>query len=123
MSKAAFSIKAFALYLFVLGPVLIISPNLLLPMFGMQETSEVWIRVIGVSVVNFGILYWVAAGSNARAVFSASLYTRCGVFLCFVGFAVAGLAKPVLILFGGADLAGALWTLGALRADRLAGRR
>ena len=45
------------------------------------------------------------------------MYTRLLVFVAFAAFAVLKLASPVLALFGLADLAGALWTHVALKAD------
>jgi len=38
--------------------------------------------------------------------------------LFFAAFVVARLAPPILLLFALADLAGATWTLLAMRADR-----
>jgi hypothetical protein len=54
MSKSAFTVKAFGIYLLVLGVGLTFAPNLLLSVFGMPATSEVWIRVVGVLVFNIG---------------------------------------------------------------------
>ena len=116
MSRAAFSLKLFAGYLFVLGLVLVVQPGLLLGVFGL-ETTEVWIRVVGVLAFNIGAYYWAAAACEARAVFVASVATRALVFGAFVSFVALGLAKPVLVLFGAADLAGGLWTAAALRAS------
>jgi len=42
---------------------------------------------------------------------------RSSVPLFFLAFVAAGLASPMLILFGVVDLAGALWTALALRRD------
>jgi len=41
MSKSAASVFVFAIYLFVLGTVLLVLPNLLLSLFGIPETGEV----------------------------------------------------------------------------------
>ena len=114
MSPAAFSLKAFACYLFVLGIALAVLPHLLLGVFGLEAT-EVWIRVVGVLVFNIGVYYWAAAAGEARTVFVASVGTRVLVFLAFASFAALGLTQPVLVLFGAADLAGGLWTAAALR--------
>jgi len=46
MSKAAFTVKAFGVYLVLLGIALVLVPNLLLGLFGIPSTSEVWIRVV-----------------------------------------------------------------------------
>lgn len=120
MSKAAFSSKVFALYLFVIGPVLVLAPNILLGLFGIAPTSEVWIRVIGIIAVNLGVYSWVAAKHENKAFLAASVYTRSSIFVAFTAFAVLGMASPMIILFGAIDLAGALWTHFALQADRAA---
>ena len=116
MSRAALSLKLFACYLFALGIALVARPDLLLGLFGL-ETTEVWIRVVGVLAFNIGAYYWAAAACEARTVFVASVATRALVFAAFASFAALGLAKPVLVLFGAADLAGGLWTAAALRAS------
>jgi hypothetical protein len=118
VSKSAFTVKAFGVYLLVLGLGLISLPNLLLPIFGMQPTSEVWIRVVGVLAFNIGIYYWYAAKCEAKAFFLASVYTRAFVLAAFIAFVALGLTSPVLVLFGAIDVAGAAWTLVALRAEQ-----
>ena len=117
MSKAAFTLKAFAVYLFAVGPLLLLAPNLLLNALRHPETREVWIRVLGVVVFNLGIYYWFAAKSEARAFFAASVFTRMFVLIAFIALVLLGHAKPVLIPFGLIDFAGALWTLYALKSD------
>ena len=123
MSKAAFSAKIFAVYLFVVGPVLIVVPNLLLSIFGIPPTSDVWIRVAGVTAFMLGVYAWVAAKHEIRPFLEASVYTRVVVFLAFTTFAVAGLASPMIVLFGVVDLLGGTWTHFALKADARPCRR
>ena len=120
MSKSAFTVKAFGIYLLVLGVGLTIAPNPLLSVFGMPQTTEVWIRVVGILVFNIGVYYWYAAKCEARAFFRASVYTRTLVLVAFAAFAALGFATPVLILFGAADFAGAIWTHLTLRAEQQA---
>ena len=122
MSKSAFSAKVFALYLFVLGPTLILAPNFLLGLFGIPPTTEVWIRVIGVTASVLGVYSWVAARHENRPFLEASVYTRFSVFVAFTAFALTGLASPMLILFGLVDLGGAMWTYFALKADARSAR-
>ena len=118
MSKPAFTVKAFGLYVIVLGLCLVLAPNLLLSLFGIPPTSEVWIRVVGLLAFNIGIYYVYAAKCEARAFFQASVYSRVLVLVTFAAFAGLGLASPVLVVFGLADFAGAVWTQLALRAER-----
>ena len=117
MSRAAFSAKVFAVYLFVVSPVLVFAPNFLLTMFGIAPTRDVWIRVVGVIAFNLGIYSWVAARHENRPFLEASVYARGSVFCAFAVFALMGLVSPMIVLFGMIDLCGGLWTWGALRAD------
>ena len=61
MSKSARSVYVFSIYLFVLGLILEIIPNILLSLFFIPETSEVWIRVVGmlVLILVFNIDYYI----------------------------------------------------------------
>ena len=115
MNNAAFSMKAFAGYLFALGAVLLIAPNVLLALFGFPETREVWIRVVGLLVGVLAAFYWAAAVNGFRPLFRLSVFTRGFAFLALTAFALLGLANPMLALFGAMDLAGALWTIAALK--------
>lgn len=118
MSRPAFTLKAFSVYLLLLGPGLILAPGFFLSLFGMPVPADVWVRVVGVTVFNIGVYYWHAAKSEAVPFFWASVYARTFVFVSFTTFVLFGLANPVLILFGAADLGGALWTLSAMRSSR-----
>lgn len=120
MSKAAFTVKAFGVYLVLLGIGLVLVPNLLLGLFGIPATSEVWIRVVGLLAFNVGIYYGYAAKSEARPFFQASVWARAAVPFVFVAFVLLGMVSPMLVLFGVIDLAGGLWTFAALRGERQA---
>jgi len=117
MSRTAFTIQAFGAYLILLGLGLVAAPNVLLPLFGMPQTSEVWIRVAGLVVFNEGICYWFASKSDAVPFFRASICVRSLAPIVFGGFVLAGLARPALVAFGLVDLAAGMWTLLALRAE------
>jgi hypothetical protein len=117
MSKSAFSAKVFAVYLFFVGVVLVFAPNLLLALFKIPQTSEVWIRVVGVLAFMIGIFAWVAARHEDRSFLGASVYTRFLVFVAFTTFVVIGLVSPMFALFGVIELLGGTWTHIDLKAD------
>ncbi|QRY77259.1 hypothetical protein JVX91_16755 [Pseudomonas sp. PDNC002] len=117
MSRAALTLKYFAIYLMLLGIALVLVPNLLLSLFGMAPTPDVWVRVVGVLAFNIGVYYWYAARSESRELFLASVYTRAIVLASFAAFAALQLSEPVLVLFGAVDFCGGLWTLRALRRE------
>ena len=117
MSKAARSLWAFGVYLVALGLFLLIAPNTLIGWFGLPETGDVWIRVVGMLIVLLAYYDIQAARTEAMAFFRWSVVARATVILFFAGFVVAGLVRPILLLFGGVDLAAAMWTALALRVE------
>ena len=117
MSRAARTVFIFALYLVVLGLVLLTVPNLFLKTFGLPETDEVWIRVVGMVVLLLGYYYSGAARHELTSFFRFTVHARSAVPLFLIAFVVLGFAPPILILFGVIDAAAAAWTALALRAE------
>jgi hypothetical protein len=115
MTSPAKTIFVFGLYLLGLGVVLVLEPNLLLSVFRIPVTSEVWIRVIGVLVLEFGVCYVVAAQKNWEGFIALTVPLRLSVMVFFAAFVLLLNAPPALLLFGAADLAFALWTWNAIR--------
>ncbi len=120
MSKSAFSVRVFSIYLFALGSVLVAAPNLMLSFFGVPETREVWIRVVGMLALNIGYLDFMASRYELLNYFRWSVPVRFSVLVFFITFVAMDFAPPILILFGAIDAAAAIWTAICLRADRLA---
>jgi len=118
MSKAARSLFVFGIYLVALGLFLLIAPNVLITVFGLPETHDVWIRVVGMLLV-FLAYYDIQAARHELANFFAwSVIARATVIVFFAVFVLLKWLEPILLLFGAIDLAGALWTHLALRQDR-----
>ena len=122
MSKTAFTIKASCCYIIALGLALVLVPNLVLSAMRMPPANDVWIRVLGVTVINIGVFFWVAAQTEAVALFRATLVIRPLVLVWFAAFVALGLVSPMLLVFGAVEAAGALWTWLALRADQRSGQ-
>ena len=118
MTRPALSVFVFGIYLLLLGAVLVIAPNLLLSIFQIPPTTEVWIRVAGMLVLLLGVYYVLAARAELRPFFAWSVYVRASVIFFFIAFVLLGYAPSQLILFGVVDLLGALWTFFALRASK-----
>ena len=123
MSKTAFTIKASCCYILALGLGLALVPNLVLSLLRMPPTNEVWIRVLGVVILNIGIFFWVAAHTEAIALFRASVYVRPLALLWFGAFVALGLVSPVLLVFGLIEAAGALWTWLTMKSEAREGQR
>lgn len=121
MSPAARSINIFGTYLVVLGIVLLAAPNLLLSLFRLPLTTEVWLRLVGMLAAFLGIYYRVAAAAEVTQFFLASVLLRASVPVFFLAFVLAGWVGWPLLLFGVIDAAGAAWTWKALSSRRVTG--
>ena len=119
MSRAAVSVFVFGIYLLVVGALLVSVPNAFLGLSGLPPTTEVWVRVVGVLVLCLGTYYTLAARAGIRDFLRWTVPVRAGVMVFFTVFVVLRLVAPPLLVFGAVDLAGAVWTALALRADTL----
>ncbi len=117
MSRAARSVLVFGLYLIALGVSLLVAPNAVLDLFRVPHTHEVWIRVLGTVLAYVGTYYLVAARHEVMPIFRASIAVRLSLIVVLAALVLFAHGKPVIILFGVADLAGALWTRAALRSS------
>lgn len=121
MSGVARSLVVFGWYLAAFGGALVLAPNPVLAAFGLPPTDEVWIRVVGVLVLIIAYLDLRLGRTGLVAFARLTVHARTGVLVAFAGFVLAGLAKPILIVVGAIDFAGALWTAAALRAESRTG--
>ena len=117
MSRSALSVFVFSIYLYLLGFVLVVTPDFLLRIFKFPDADGLWIRVVGMLVIILGFYYSHVARAEMRPFFVWTVIARTSVLLFFIAFVIAALAPPALILFGIIDFAAAMWTLFAIRSD------
>lgn len=117
MSSVARSILVYSIYVLGLGATLVLLPNIPLPIFGLPQASEVWIRVAGMTVIFLGIFYVVAARNEYREIFVASVFIRVAIVGFFAAFAAAGFTSWNILLLTPLDIIFALWTIAELRRE------
>jgi len=115
VTAAARSILIYSIYTLGLGATLLLVPNIPLPIFGLPEAHEVWIRVTGMTVIFLSIFYFTAARNEYLAIFKASVWTRFAVVGFFAAFAALGYTSWNILLFTPLDVLFAIWTWMALR--------
>jgi uncharacterized membrane protein len=120
MSGAAKSLFVFAIYLCGLGLILLLVPNLLLQVFGVPPTNEVWIRINGMFLLCLSFYYIRAARSELTDFIRWTVWTRVAVIFYFAAFVLFVAAPKALLLFGLIDLLSAIWTWLALKRDQAA---
>ncbi len=118
MRKSSRSLFVFSIYMFCLGSILLVAPNILLKLFFVPVTNEVWIRVVGMLVFLLGYYYFQVSRNEIKQFMQWTVYARASVLGFFIAFVLLGFAPPVLILFGVVDVAAALWTHLCLRSEK-----
>jgi hypothetical protein len=111
MSKIAFTIRIYSFYLFLMGVGMILMPNTLLSLFGFAETTEIWIRMLGLFTFTTGIYYFQSSANEQLAFFKSTIIGRIFFFVMTIVFVFAFKQNPMLAAIGSVDLIGALWTL------------
>jgi len=117
MKKSSTSLMVFGVYLIGMGLGFLFKPNLVLGIFGIPATDEVWPYVVGALALVLAFYYISAARADLRSFAQWTVPARIGVFVAFAAFVVAGLVGPIMILLGSVDLLGAFWTRSALKAE------
>ena len=118
MKKTSTTLLVFGLYLVGMGLELVATPNVVLGMFGLPTTNEVWVRVVGVLALVLAYYYISAARADLKTFAQWTVTARIGVFIAFTVFVLMKFVGPVMILLGSVDLLGALWTGWALRSEK-----
>lgn len=122
MSRAAKSLFVFGIYLCGLGFALLLVPNLLLQLFGVPQTSEVWIRINGMFMLCLSFYYIQTARYELTNFIRWTILGRGAVIFYFAAFVLLISAPLALLLFGLIDLLSAIWTWLALKKDEAAQR-
>jgi hypothetical protein len=117
MSSAAKSLFVFGIYVCGLGLMLLLVPNLMLQLFGLPPTHEVWIRINGMFVLCLSFYYVLAARNQLTMFIRWTVWTRIVVIVYFAAFVLLVSAPKALLLFGLIDLLAAMWTWLALKKD------
>ncbi|MBL8163910.1 MAG: hypothetical protein JNJ61_18120 [Anaerolineae bacterium] len=117
MKNPALASIVFGIYALAMGIGFTVAPNMLLSIFSIPATMEVWIRVVGLLASVIGIYYLYAGRSNDLHFFRMSVIGRTLFFVGMTAFALLNLGPTILIAFGLVDLLAAAWTAYALRAN------
>lgn len=116
MSGAARSLYAWSIYVVIVGAGFLLMPNVVLSVFQIDESEEVWIRILGLIVLALSILYLAMAQADSAYLYMASVWFR--------WFIAAGLVVVAIVegpwqiaLFASVDFLGGLWTFLAVRSQ------
>ena len=118
MSRAARSICWFSYWVLLCGAGLMLFPEQMLAVMGIDLSASLVTRLFGMVVLILAFYYFQAGRLGTMTEFYRwTTYTRPAAFGLAVVWVLVGWAQPLLIGFVVMDLLGALWTLWALRRD------
>lgn len=115
MSPVAKSVLFFGIYMLLEGAALLFVPNLLLSIFGIPATTEVWIRLVGLSVMILGFYYIQSARKNLTVFFSWTIPIRITQFLVILSLVLLSYGPPMILIFSFIELLSAFWTWSVMR--------
>lgn len=110
MKNADLSMKIFGIYLAVLGLILAFTPNLVLPIFGFEEVTDIWIRLLGLIFCIISSIYYIAIRDKWLSFYKLSILGRTIVSAFILFWVIFEMAPWPLLIFGIVDLLAALWT-------------
>ncbi len=114
MSPAALSIAVYSIYLLGQGAALLLVPNTVLPILGLPQAADFWVRVVGLVSIFFGMYYVLAARMEWRPFFWLTIVTRGLVIVAFLVFAATSIAPGSIVVLAPADVVFTAWTFVAL---------
>ncbi|MBK9688530.1 MAG: hypothetical protein IPO65_12555 [Saprospiraceae bacterium] len=114
---SATSVLIFGVYLSVVGLSVLLVPNLFLSIIGVENTDEVWIRLLGLLLTGLSVFYYVAVKHLLFVIFKVTVIIRCSILFFFAGFVYLRMMEPVILLIAGIDFVGGAWTYLAMKKE------
>jgi hypothetical protein len=109
MKQVKTAMYAQMFYMLGMGLGFLLMPNFVLPLFGFEQTHEVWIRVLGALAAGFSYYYYVSIQHEYIPFAWATVWMRYA--FCFV-LAILGFLKmtqPAIFLFAALETGLAVW--------------
>lgn len=110
MTKTAQTVFIFGIYMIAEGVALSLMPNVVLALAGLPETTEVWIRLVGMTLIILGYYYIRAARTGFTEFFKWTIHMRTAQFLAVLMFVALGFMQPAILIFSLVEFTSGIWT-------------
>lgn len=108
------SLLVFGCYALIMGLVLLLVPEKVLPYFMFTESSGTWVHVLGF-VLCCSAYYFIWAGRSGNKGFARlTVHTRLASPLVMLALLTWGKVDHMVLLFGIVDALGGVWTAATL---------
>lgn len=119
MSKSGRSLFIFSFYVMLSGLILLIVPKFILGFCGLPENSDTVARILGMVVFFLGTYYFRAGRHiELREFYRWTVMTRMSAIVILGALVVFAHLTPWVLVFGGIDFLGGLWTLIELNKEQ-----
>lgn len=118
MINAAKSVQFFGIFLLIEGLLLITVPNFFLGLF-LLSASDVWVRVVGLTLIILGYFYFRMGQENVRLFLKLTTHSRTFQFLVLISFVALGWIHPMILLPSGFEFLCGVWTFSLLNKEKL----
>jgi hypothetical protein len=118
MTFSAKTVFYFGIYVVCTGLLFILVPAQIISLLQLPETTSGWSSVIGLLALVIGAYYIVCGKTNNEVFINATLYVRWAFAIGATLLFVVGQMPVSIILFGGVDALGAIWTAMALKSAK-----
>lgn len=118
MTPSGKSLFFFGMYVISTGLLLIIIPEKFTSLTQLPPIPSGWARAIGLLALIIGFYDMFSGLSNIKPFIKISVYVRLGFALGTVLLYIFGQMPISIILLGGVDALGAIWTAIALRSEK-----
>lgn len=117
MTKSGKSLFYFGIYVVLAGLSFITMPDTLVSLTQLPPIPTGWASVVGLLALVIGSYDIFCGQANIGAVIRASVYVRLSFALGAILLFVTGQMPVGIVLLGGVDALGALWTFLALKSE------
>jgi hypothetical protein len=110
MKQVRLSLQAQVAYMVVMGFSLLLVPNLTLPLFQLNTTSEVWVRIIGALALTFSSYYYACIKTEHLPFYRITVWGRYFFCSCLIVLALTSLDELPILIFAFSELSLTIWT-------------
>lgn len=117
MKSPSKSLFVFGIYMIaIVGLGFTIMPAFVLDSFNLSYGDDTWIRFVGLLAIIIGVYYVVAARYEFKEFFIWTVWMRFFAAAFMILMIITGITELPVLLFASIEIAGATWTLFAIKS-------
>ncbi|MGJ4787840.1 hypothetical protein EHQ52_05735 [Leptospira koniambonensis] len=118
MINSGKSVQYFGIFLLIEGFLLITVPNFFLSLF-LLSASDVWVRVVGLTLIILGYFYFKMGQENIRPFVKLTTHSRTFQFIVLIIFVLLGWIHPMILMPSGFEFLCGVWTFSLLKKENV----